>query len=717
MPPFRTLKLRHLALLFLAAVAMMTVARLAFVVTFDSLHRLGTAEGLRGLYLGLKFDLRWAAILVMPPWLLALPGEPTPRRRWLGALLLAAALVAYLGVLWAGMPDDRAGRKWLGAFLLLAAASRWGGGGYGLRSGREARILWAGYALVVTAFTLAAYASDFGSYSYNRVRLNGTVLGFLQNPLISAQMVWQSYPVLRGAILLALPLVALTFALRRMEGWDALPLPALPRRTSHVALTVLLLGLMWGKWSRYPLRWGEAFDGRRSFAAQMALNPALSILETRFIREPGVDLPQVKATHAVLADYFGTRPTFAPDGSPSLVRIQEPRPLVTGTPHVVFIQLESLAAFKTSMGGNALDPTPFLKDLAARSLYFDRFHVVMENTSRSMFATLFGIPDVGPVEINATRNPLLVDQDCVINALEDYDKHYFLGGSANWAQIRAAMKNNIRGLQLHEEGAFKAAPVDVWGLSDADLLLEGQAMVRGSGKPTWSFYQTSGNHPPYTIPKQFTDFQVVKHAPEVLSQAGFVGNDEFNAVRLMDYSVMRFFREAEKDPAHLNTVYVLWADHGMPRGSRDARFGAVPLSIQHIPLIIHAPGFIKAGRVVSTVGSQMDIIPTVMSLLGRRVRLQTLGKDLLDPAFADKAAAFTFSTWQRPATIGLIQGGHYLIHTPEGKTSLFDLGAPTEVDQGDQHPERRARMLALARGFQAWSLYLMTRNKPQEAHP
>jgi len=690
----------------------MQAARLIFLWQFGSLDLLFTPEGQNSFYIGLKFDLRLLAIIFAPAWLLLHVGTEHPKRRWLSAILLLAALIIYLCVVFIGMVDDRGGRPWLIAFLLLVGLHQAFCRDYGVASGGEVRWIWSAYALLVAGFVLAAYAADFGSYSYNHVRLNGTVLGFLQNPLISAQMVWQSYPVIRGAILFAVLIAALLWSLRHLQGWHPLPLTGGPRWFVNVAVAILLVLLMWGKESRYPLRWGEVFDGRDRFIAHVALNPVLFFLETRVTPDNGPDLKSVQATHQALADYFGIPKHYDAQGAPSLLRTISPRPLVTGTPNVVFIQMESLSLYKTSLLGNRLDPTPFLQQLANKSIYFDRFHVVMENTSRSMFATLFGIPDISGLEWNATRNPLLVDQHCLLNSLDGYEKYYFLGGSANWAQIRAAFKNNIAGLKIYEEGSYRAPVVDVWGVADADLLVEGGEILEKASRPYFAYFQTSGNHPPFTIPKHFQDFQTVELLQAELVAAGFIGNEEFNAVRLMDYSLKKFFAAQAQSPEYLHTVYVLWADHGISRGTTDTRFAAVPLAIHRIPALIFAPGFIKEGRRVSSVGEQMDILPTVMSLLGRTTQTQTLGKDLLDPRYATSGGAFTFSTWQRPPVIGFIQEQNYLVRNPDGTTFLYDLQAANEQDHAADQPQKTQELLQLAQGFYAWSRYLMEHNKP-----
>ena len=105
---------------------------------------------------------------------------------------------------------------------------------------------------------------------------------FLQNPDISGRMMWESYPVLRLALLLGLLLGAALWGLARAGSrLELRPVSRGLRIAANVGFSVLLVALMWGKWSRYPLRWGEAFEARRSVDAHLALNPLLFFLETR----------------------------------------------------------------------------------------------------------------------------------------------------------------------------------------------------------------------------------------------------------------------------------------------------------------------------------------------------------------------------------------------------------------------------------------------------
>jgi membrane-anchored protein YejM (alkaline phosphatase superfamily) len=708
-------KTAFLALAGFGLLLLLTLGRLAFLAHFQGLV---WEAGLgRALYLGFKFDARWVAILLVPPWLLlrtettgvTFPGPAPAMRRWISISALIVSLMVYGGLVAVAMVDDRRGRAWLVAFLLLSWMARWMGKAMGFGK-VEARI-WLAYGCLVIAFTLLCYAFDFGAFSYIHTRLNGTLLMFLENLGTSARMVWESYPVIPGVLGLTALMVFIAWLLRKLASDLAAPPSGKGRRWGVAWLgAALLITAMWGKWSLYPLRWGEAFESPKPFHAHLALNPVLFFLETRSEMDGGYDLKAVQASQSLMSAHFHMAPANDKEGLPSILRRIVARPQVQGRPNVVFIQCESLAAFKTSPFGNSLDPTPTLARLSREGIFFDRFYVVMENTSRSMFATLFGTPDVSSVQ-NATRNPLLVDQHTLLSYLTDYRKHYFLGGSANWAQIRAALHHNLPDLTMHEEGSFKSPKVDVWGICDQDLLIEANEALAIEQQPFFAYVQTSGNHPPYTIPSHIKNFQRVEPSAAKLKAAGFVSSDEFNALRFMDQALAEFFKKASEEPYFKDTIFVLWGDHGIPRGSNDPRFGDLTLAIHNVPFIIYAPGLLKPER-RHTIASQVDILPTLLSLLGRETETQTLGRDLFDPSFDPGSCAFTFTTFRRPPRMGLLQDDFYLNLEPDGRPALYAADQANPANQASTDAARTQEMSKLAKAYATWSRFLLSHNKP-----
>jgi len=701
----------------LALLALMGLYRLFFIGQFHGLGLLREAGMGKALVLGLRFDLRMTALLALPALiLLRLGSKPRPAMRAWAFPSQLAGLLLYAVTLFFVTSDVKRAKPWFAAFALVAVLDWIFLRGFGLRTHPSLRRLWAAYLALALATLLLAFGADLGAYAYTHTRLNGTLMEFLANPLLSARMVWETYPVLRAllglAAALALALMGLgSLARRALKA----PLPPRPgKRAVDLAFALLVVGALWGRASSYPLRWGDAYSLGNSFQAAAALNPMLFFLETKLSEGPGFDLAKVRASGPLLAKYLGAPEAPACAAEPSLRRTLEPRPqLPTGArPNLVFLHLESLAAYKMGIFGNPVKATPFLDGLLEESLFFDHFYVPVENTSRSMFAMFYGIPDVTPGN-TATRNPMMVDQDTLLKALENYHRYYFLGGSGNWAQLRATLKNNIPGLETFERESFKSPEVDVWGLCDADLLRETQTRLDTLPQPFFALVQTAGNHPPFTIPRHLTGFKVENLDATRLEAGQFADNLDYNALRLLDYSLGLFFAQARKSPEFTNTIYVLYGDHGVARGSRDRRYGDISLAYHQVPFALYAPGFFPKGRRISQVASELDVLPTLMGMLGHRTEYQGLGRDLFDPRQAEGSAAFTFANFQNTPVMGLIQNGYYVNLGPGPKVGLFRLDDPQGLDLHALDPARTREMAALARAYYEWSRYLMSHNKPR----
>ncbi len=507
------------------------------------------------------------------------------------------------------------------------------------------------YIALVEALLAILYAADFASYAYIHQRLNAGVIEFLRNPLISVHMAWESYHVVWFAIAIIAFVALLVFLVaRRTKNGE--------RRTNRAAIAVLFLMCIYGKFSRYPLRWSDAFFTTDSFAGDLALNPAQYLFETMREEPPRFEVARVRRLYPLMTRYLGVD---QPDSRTlTLARVPPLFPQIAGNPNVVLIQLESFAAFKSGVFGNRMNACPNFDDVARHGILFTNAYSPSEKTARALFAVVLGIPDVSPWQASA-HNPLTVDQATIVNAFTGYDKLFFLGGSANWSNIRGMLAHNIAGLRIYEEGSYKAKPVDVWGIADDDLLLAANEVFRSETKPFFAIVQTSGNHRPYTIPANAKGFNVVNAPEAVLRANGFEDNAEYNGFRLLDHALGLFFDRARRDNYFANTVFVLYGDHGTRAGATpDAlSLGDLALLVYHVPLVIYAP-FIQPRR-IDIAASHVDILPTLASLCGRPYRNQTLGIDLFDPARAENSAAFVFTTFRQPPTLGLVQGGRYAI--------------------------------------------------------
>lgn len=578
----------------------------------------------------------------------------------------------------------------------------------------RARAAWLWYLVLSHAALVLAYLVDFGHYAYTGARLNVTVLQFLADLGTSARMVWQSYPVIPGAIGVVLAAALLH------RGWGALlgraadmePAPGgrLRRAGAAAAAVALLLGAAYGKLSWYPLRWSDAFFSPDDYAADLALNPVLFLIETAPKDPAAYDLGRVREAYPLVARHLGVD---APDAE--RLRFGRRRPPLGSpgrSPNVVVVLLESFAAYKTGAFGNPLDPTPNFDRLAREGVLFTRFYTPTWGTARSVFATVTGLPDV-ETHKTATRNPLLVAQHTILNDFAGYRRYYFLGGSLSWANIRGLLAHNIQGLRIFEEGSYGSPRVDVWGISDLDLFLEATAeLSRGAG-PFVAIIQTSGSHRPYSIPEDSGGFEPRPVADEVAVRHGFVSAAEYNAFRFLDHGIGRFFEAAAREPWFGDTIFLLYGDHGLPGSAphippADEKLG---LTHFHVPLLVWSVGLTGPPRRVAAVASELDVLPTAASLAGLTVLNTTLGRDLLDPAFDGSRFAFTVGD-RRLALVGRRRVFSMFVDGSRPHLGALDRGDP-HADLSTREPKRAARMERLLRGLYETARYLPYVNSPE----
>jgi len=584
-----------------------------------------------------------------------------------------------------------------------------------------ARGFWAGHGAVIGALLLMVYTADFGHYAYLDVRLEAASLRFLKNPVISGQMVWETYPVVWWTLGLAAAVTGLYFLFRRMLDRafvHSVPDATRGRRLIGTVIGVLLVcGGLYGKFSFYPLRWSDAFATPNHFTSHLSLNPALFFIDTLCTDEgQRYDEEQTRAAYDVVARYLDVEQRD-PQGL-TYVRRVRPTPQAKPKPNVVVVLLESFAAHHCGVFGNPLDPSPHFDRAAKEGLFFTRFYSPRHGTARAVFASVTGLPDVVKNR-TATRNPGIVSQQTVFNAIEGYDKHYFLGGSANWANIRGLLQNNIRDLRIHEEGDYTAPRVDVWGISDLHLFEEANKVFRRStGKPFLAFIHCSGNHRPYTIPEDNRGFERREVDAARLRDHGFIDIDEFNSFRFLDHSIGFFLELAKKEKYFENTVFLFYGDNGTP-----GRVKHMPpaeellgLGSHHTPFVIYGPGVIPEPRVIGRPGGQCDVMATVAGMVGSPGINTALGRNLLDPRI-EGHRNYTFVQMSLGArTRILVVGEQYMVRLrPDGtEGSLHDYSSATpELDLSRRDPDRFAEMRALALGLRRTAEWLLYHNQPE----
>ncbi|MBP5103008.1 LTA synthase family protein [Pseudomonas protegens] len=654
---------------------LLALLRLLFAVVFSGVD-LSAADQreaiLQTLGIGLRFDLRLTLLLLLPLALLAwLP-------RW--NLLRLPAL------------------RWLArAYLLLVL------GGVGL-----------------------LYIIDFGHYAYLGVRINATVLRYLDDAQISRQMLWESYPVLWIVLAWGSALSLWCYALLRLERRTLdRPAQTLGRWSlacvSALGIAAVFLALL-GRVENLnlenpvPLRWSDAYFSGNSQIAALGLNPVLFFYDTLKAGQAQYDEAQVRQHYPALARYLGVdQPdpqslSFTRQQGIQPYRIDRPRP-----PNVIFVMLESLGTSAVGAYGNPLNPTPNLDRLASQSWFFKHFYVPVTGTAKTVWASITGVPDVTRQE-TATRQPLITRQHSLINAFSDYHKLYLIGGNAGWANINGLIRQSIDNVRLYDESHWQSPQVDVWGISDLDLFKESDRLLRAipQDQPFFAYLQTSGNHRPFTIPKDNDGFQAQDLPLEHVQAAGSRSLEQYNAVRLLDFNIGRLMEIAKAGGYYDNTIFVFFGDHNtrisqIPHMA--PAFEQLGLESNNVPLLIHAPGMLQP-RVIEEAVGLADLLPTVAGMAGMPFTNGAMGRDIQQPApEGERVVPLVLREGTFPVIGGVTKDFLLQMQHDGSGATLHDLASNTpREDVAQEHPQEFERLLELTRGMHEGARLMLYRN-------
>jgi len=284
--------------------------------------------------------------------------------------------------------------------------------------------------------------------------------------------------------------------------------------------------------------------------------------------------------------------------------------------NLVIVLEESLGAeFVGGLGGK--DLTPNLDGLANEGIWFERLYATGTRSVRGIEAIISGFPPTSKrsvVKLSDTQINFFTIAGLLQN--QNYQTSFMYGGSAHFDNMRRFFLNNgfqtVIDVKDFENPQFEGT----WGVSDEDLFLKAHDYFTGRGdQPFFSLVFSSSNHKPFEVP-----------AGKVETRTGPDGARE-TAVAYADYSLGRFLSLARSSDYYDNTVFLIVSDHN----SRVKGAHLVPIERFHIPGVIWG-GSIEPRRVAG-ITSQIDLLPTLLSLMGVDSWHPAIGHDLTTPEY------------------------------------------------------------------------------------
>jgi phosphoglycerol transferase MdoB-like AlkP superfamily enzyme len=518
-------------------------------------------------------------------------------------------------------------------------------------------------------------------------RLNSLVFQYFQeDPKTVMGMLWNGYPV--GRYLLAWALA--TWLLAKMfKGIELLTRPsaAVTERTPRwylrclVLLLCVLISVVAARGTLRqgpPLRWGDAYTTDSAFANQLGLNGTLTLYSAaansfsshrdNAWKSTMSDAQALKTVREMLL----TSNDKLVDADTAAIRRDFTPPVERTLPirNVVVILMESFAGHYVGALGNPSNITPYFDKLAKEGLLFNRFFSNGTHTHQGMFATMACFPNLPSFEY-LMRTPEGGNKFSGLPQLlsaRDFDNLYVYNGNFQWDNQSGFFSNQGMTNFIGREDFVNPVFMDsTWGASDQDMFDRGaQELASNFGeKPFYALLQTLSNHTPYALPKDLPVTPVTGHG---------TFDEHLTAMRYSDWALGQFFEKARKEPYFKETLFVIVGDHGF--GS-EQQLTEMDLHRFNVPLLLIAPGIQeKFGATSDIVGTQIDIVPTIMGRLGGEVRHQCWGRDLLNLP-ADDLGIGVIKPSGGDQTVAIVSPKRILIQPKGFETRLYDyqLGA------------------------------------------
>ena len=312
--------------------------------------------------------------------------------------------------------------------------------------------------------------------------------------------------------------------------------------------------------------------------------------------------------------------------------------------NVILIMVESLSAEYMGAFGDGRGWTPNLDNLAKNSLFFENFYATGTRTTRGMEAVTLSIPPTPGRSIVKRPDCHNMFSSGFIFKEKGYENKFIYAGHGYFDNMNDFFSHN--GFLKIDESDIDSKEItfsNVWGVCDEDLFnkaLKESDKSYQHNKPFFNYVMTTSNHRPYTYPDGKID---------IPSHTGRSGG-----VKYTDYAIHKFLEAAASKPWFKDTIFVIVADHN----GGSAGETSLPVNRYKIPLLIYGPGIIKP-KIISKLSSQIDLMPTLFSILNWSYESKFYGENILDDNFRERAF---IGTYQK---LGFLRKDRLVILDPE----------------------------------------------------
>ncbi|MCA1031731.1 LTA synthase family protein [Bacillus timonensis] len=347
--------------------------------------------------------------------------------------------------------------------------------------------------------------------------------------------------------------------------------------------------------------------------------------------------------------------------------------------NVIYISMESTQSFVINETIDGEEITPFLNDFIEESFYFDNFYhqTGQGKTSDSEFLVENSLYPLsrgavffthGSNEYTAT--PEIIKEHGYYSSVFHANNKSFWNRDIMYQSLGYDKFFDIESYDVNEENSIG------WGLKDIDFFEQSIDLLKSQPQPFYSKFITLTNHFPFELDEED------KHVNEFTSNSRTL-NRYFPTVRYTDEALKLFVERLKEEGLYENTVLVIYGDHYGISENHNVAMGSFlnkevtpfeSVQLQRVPLIIHIPGVTdKNPQLISKVSGQIDLKPTILSLLGIDTKNDVhFGSDL----FSEQRLSFA-----------VLRDGSFItedyVYT---KNTCYDKSSGLEIEQKNCEP-------------------------------
>lgn len=346
--------------------------------------------------------------------------------------------------------------------------------------------------------------------------------------------------------------------------------------------------------------------------------------------------------------------------------------------NVVVIMFESLRWKSSDAYVPDLGTTPYLAELAKEGALVENEYTVLPHTTKAVAAINCGIYpylDTDPKE----ATPGILPKRCLAHVLRSQGyKTAFFQPAANFEkrdQLVANMGYEVyKGLNDQPQEGFE--DTNYFGKEERMMLQPSFDWLDSvKGQPFLLTYLTLCTHHNYVTPQSWPRKDYVDDDEDL--------NNYLNGVRYTDDFIRQVMEGLKERGLLENTVVVIVGDHGEAFGEHGRRQHDLVLWEEGLRsfALWYAPGLVEPGSKVTGWRSHLDIVPTILDLLGIEVvKGGFLGQSEFQPEPADRTQYY--SCWFERRCLAMRQGPLKVIyHYDQLPMEVYD----NSTDPFEQH--------------------------------